>query len=343
MDSDYGIPWGELAKEGGFDNRLENDGLARELFLYRYPEWREQFNTGSESDHMKRAIRLYSALPGVNFFWHDWVDVLIEDWCNSDVSCIWGPSSIGKSAVLALICLMDFLADPFNTSYLVITNIMDKHNDRFWGNLMGWYGKLPEQWKVGKDLGKPLGLFTQRSTGADEVKVKSGPDRGFLCRAMAKGEAIEKVKEVVGTHAARNRLIVDEPQSCNLAILDIGKNFGASGHYKEKLMGNPTTWDDALGKASDPATVERSDCSQRGVNKWENKRIRRGVPSVTVVLDGRDIPWYDNDPDGVPLLHTSEVKQVVDKIAAEIPLSQSEFTYSVGRIQPMGTTATMCF
>ncbi len=335
----YGIDWNHLGK---FDPRLVNDPFIQELFLYRWDEHREQANSGSKWGHMANAIRM--KYDDNKFAWHKWVDRIGEEWCENDSLVVWGPSSTAKSATNAMIHLIDYLSAPYETYTLVITNKMKQHPKRFWGAFTKWYGMLPDAYKVGKFSQEPLALFSQKDIlpqNGEVLRMRVGDTRGFECKSMQAGDAEQNVKDVIGAHPQRARLVVDELQACSKAALVIRDNLGASGEYKEVFMGNPDNWSNALGDASDPYDIDRGETQNRSVVDWSSKRISEGKRTKVVVLDGRDSPSKDDPKRLFFMLKPGLIRDVEKKLERGEPLQRKDYTYLIGRIPPAGVTGTV--
>ena len=335
---EYGINWNALASE--YDQRLAEDPFIRELFLYRFPNFRDEYSTGTQWEHMRKAIKLHYS--DKQFAWHRWIDFMGENWCEEDSLVIWGASSTAKSSTMAMIHLMDFQAAPYETYLLVITNKMKQHGKRFWGAFVKWRAMLPDEYLVGQERKEPLGLFTQMDTPPQAaITVMKGDIRGVECKSMMIGDAETNVKDVIGAHAERNRLFVDEAQACSHAIEAIPKNLGASGEFKCTFVGNPDSKTNPLGTASEPLDGNWDKTSLRETKSWLNKREWKGEPSKTIVLDGRDCPSAEDPKRLFFLLDPVQVKSIAKRLANKEPVKRSDYTYTIGRIPPAGTAATI--
>jgi len=320
-----------------------DDPVVPELMLYGFDELREQCGSRalSKSDHMRNAIKLL--LPSsTGFEWHRWVDELIEEWCYRDIFSVWGPSSSGKSSMLGLLCYTDLLVAPTETLVVMVTNPLKMHIERSWGNLLTWRSKMPEQWKVGRVLNPQSPRLDCTGGGKDGGKFV-----GVRCISTEDGETEKSLKDKIGGHAKRNRLLVDEAQGCTDIVLKIKANLGASGEYKEGFIGNPDSWMNPLGEISEPYNITRRQVMDEFPDKWEtvHTRIRHdGSESrgVCIVLDGEKCPTLDSQAEARRLHFLTQPSAILT--AKQVPGAENSphyWTYIRGRIPPAGGRLTV--
>lgn len=314
-----------------------DDPVAPELKLYADDELRSRCRGAlTKSEHMTNAIRLL--LDGTDFQWHRWVHKLIKEWCDRDIMSVWGPSSSGKSSMMGLLVYVDLLADPQNTLIVMVTNPLKMHIERAWGNLLMWRSKMPKEWQVGRVL-NPQSPKLDTSDGSKFTGVR--------CISTEDGETEKSLKDKIGGHAKRNRLIVDESQGCRDIVLKIKHNLGASGEYKEAHIGNPDSWMNPLGEMSEPHGITRKDVMEKMPDEWETIHVRhRQDGSITrgvcIVLDGEKCPTMDSDAEARRLSFLTQPSAI--KTAKEVPGAENSayyWTYIRGRIPPAGGMLTV--
>lgn len=316
-----------------------DDPVVPELSLYANDEWREKAPSSlSKAEHFKNAIRLLLP-PETGFQWHRWVDILAEEWCERDTIAVWGPSSSGKSSLLGLFTYVDLLADPGNTLVVMVTNPLKMHVERCWGNLLTWRKAMPKQWQVGRVLSPNQSPKLDTSNG--------GKFAGVRCISTEDGETDKSLKEKIGGHAKRNRLVVDESQGCNEVVLKIKNNLGASGEYKECHIGNPDSWLNPLGEMSEPCHISRKDVMESFPRKWETIHVRHQPDGsinrgVCIVLDGEDCPTMDSAAEARRLYFLTQPSAI--ETAKSVPGAEKSahyWTYIRGRIPPAGGRLTV--
>lgn len=317
---------GEIRKYGlRFSEAQFSDPIAIELYLYAMDKVRASSSkTLTAWEHLRNAMKML--LPERIFTWHPWVDTLGESWCETNAQTVWGASSTTKSGVMGFILLADLLADPMNTLTVLVTQPMEKHWDRCWGNVVRWQGNLPESWRIGTVKKAPsLGLLT--SDGEDKRA-------GIVCISCMAGDSFEDLKSKIGAHQKRNRLAVDEPQGASESVLQIKVNMAASGEYKEAFFGNPDSWFSPLGKHSMPKDGDTAKILKEMPDRWFTQNKVKGKQGICVVLDGFRAPSL-KEPDRYPFMIQPDF--VEDSIANFGADSKHVWTYVRGRIPPGGT------
>lgn len=315
----YGLRW---------DPEVWKNRLSVELRLYDDDELRESMPQATTKwGHLREAVKIL--FPEDVFAWHRWVDFMGEQWCDTNVLTVWGASSTTKSGMAGMLHLVDLLVAPKDTYTLVITNPIDKHDDRMFGSLVKWWKALPPHLRVGT-LRKtaPKGLIT-----SDD----DGQRTGIVCISNKPGDSFEDLKRYLGTHCPRNRLVVDEPQGCSHSVLKVKNNMGASGHYKEMFIGNPDSWLSPLGKHSEPADGDRRRIQAQQPDEWETDNEFKGKHGRCIVLDGRKAPSL-TEPKRLPFMIQPDFAKSIARQEGED--SRYFWTYIVGRIPPEGMMLT---
>lgn len=313
----------------GSDWRVSNP-VAVELALYAWPDEKRRVIPGalSRAEHLSKAIRLL--LPeGSGLEWHFWLDDLIEAWCERDVLSVWGPSSAGKSSMIGLLAYVDLLAAPPDTYTLFITDSLGGHKQRSWSQMLAWRSQMPKEWQVGK--------LADSSNLRQLVTTSGGSVAGIYCSSTAPGDSVQDLKRKLGGHNRRNRLLVDEAQTCSDSVLALKMNLGASGEYKEILFGNPDAWSNPLGVHSQPADDDREKCLRQEVTKWETSVEWHGQRGLCLVFDGRNSPGCAHEREAERLHFLPSKVKLANYAAQEGGEDSPTFwTYAVGRIPPGG-------
>ena len=310
-----------------FGNPVFEDPWRVELMLWGNDELRENAaRTLSKWEHLRNAIKCL--FPEDVFKWHRWVDDLGEAYCDTNILTVWGASSTTKSGMAGMLALMDLMYDPGKTYTLLITNPIDKHDDRMFGSMIKWRSNLPKQLRLGK-LRKqnPKGLITSSD---------DGQRTGVVAISNKPGDSFQDLKRFLGVHVPRVRLIVDEPQGCSHSVLKVRNNLGASGEYKELFIGNPDSWLSPLGKHSEPADHDRKYIQTRQPDRWETINEFNGKPGLCIVFDGRKAPSFDSKAEAKRLDFMIQPGFAKSITANEGTDSRYYWSYIVGRIPPEG-------
>ena len=233
------------------------------------------------------------------FLWHRWAYEGAELWCERGWTCI-GAAGTGKSAMFGLFVLADWLADPANTVTVLVSTTIDMLKARIWMYVCKWYEALPEQFRAGHfRQANPLGLLYVAEP-TEQVPNPQWLGAGIICVGFKQGDKEEVIKNHLGRHLKRNRIIVDELQGVNRAVLDIWWNMGASGQFKFGGFGNPQSMFDPLGEASAPsghvstlAAFDWLHATMMGSGHREEKKWKTRL-GYCLMFDGLDCPTLDD-------------------------------------------------
>lgn len=328
----FGVPWERVAeqieKQGAPNPRIVDDPFSQDTFLYLHEDARAYTKTSTE-EHLRNMVDF---ITGKSVVWHRWAANVLEDFCANRSNVFWGPANAGKSYPLAAIHLADLYAAPLQTVVLVITDKMSNHKIRFFGKLVDFWLKMPAHLKFGtlRESLQNMGVYT----------AVKGEVRGVICRAMDTGEAAKQLKKVVGSHPPRFRLIIEEAQACNEAVLSVYKNAAASGDYRENAMCNPCDWTGVEGRMSDPLDGDRQSCTLPEKIEWRSRRRVCGEHTHVRVFDGRNSPAIENPELARQnvLPHPANLKEIGSDHSA---WSWTDWSQVIGRIIPSGLSAVL--
>jgi len=282
---EYGLSWPEKMSK-----------FHAELSLYRYQELRESSpKTLEKHEHFKNAIRL--VIPRRYLEFHRWFDRAIESWCYDPIASEWGASSMGKSSDYGIIALFDVMADPLNTLTVIVTNPMERHQDRCFKYSLFYNSLVPKQFRtLAHKKQNPLGLLydyekvnkSKEAQGKEDLEPEKRT--GIVCHSNKPGDTAEDMKRRIGAHEKRMRLIVDEPQGCGDAVLKLKVNMGAGSgvDFIERFLGNPSAKSDPLGRHSEPKDGDWKKTEY--LDEWETKRTHKRKPGKCMVRDGEKSP-----------------------------------------------------
>ncbi len=328
----FGVPWQNVAtqleKQGVPNPRVVDDPFSQDTFLYLHADAREYTGT-SQEEHLRNMVDF---ITGRAVVWHRWAVNVLEDFVANRSNVFWGPANAGKSYPLAAIHLADLYAAPLQTVVLVITDKMSNHKIRFFGKLVDFWLKMPGHLKFGtlRESLQNMGVYT----------ATKGEVRGVICRAMDTGEAAKQLKKVVGSHPPRFRLLIEEAQACNEAVLDVYKNASAAGDYRENAMCNPCDWTGVEGRMSDPLDGNRAACSLQERVEWRSRRRVCGEHTHVRVFDGRNSPAIDHPELAKQnvLPHPENLREIGDEQSS---WSWTDWSQVIGRILPAGLAAVL--
>lgn len=269
-----------------------------EASLYAYEAQRKAApNCLDRHKHFARYLKLI--VPETAFAWHRWVYEGVELWCEDWFTCI-GAAGTGKSAMFGLFVLGDWLVEPSDTVTVLVSTSLDALKARIYKYVCQWHESVIPQYRVGSfRQANPLGLLHVDPV-TEENPQPQWKGAGILCVGFKAGDSTESIKNHLGRHLRRNRIVVDELQGVNPAVLDLWWNMGASGEFKFGGFGNPQSMFDPLASASTPAGHssrlaafdwlhrDMMDVGRRRTKTWPTDQGR------CLMLDGRESPGVDD-------------------------------------------------
>jgi hypothetical protein len=253
--------------------------------------------------HFEKFIKL--VLPESIFDWHRWVYEGCELWCDEEYWTCIGAAGTGKSAMFGAFVLCDWLAAPSETVTVLVSTSLDSLKARIYKFVIAYHGALIPQYRIGNfRMSNPLSLqFLDEPT--DEVPQPQWQGAGVVCVGFKQGDSDQALKNHLGRHLPRNRMVVDELQGVNPGVLNIWWNSGASGEFRFGGLGNPQSMFDPLATASCPTghttTLGAFDWlhnTQMDHGKDENghRRLKTWKTEFgrTLMFDGLDSPAVDD-------------------------------------------------
>lgn len=255
------------------------DEAAIEAMIYDSDALRLQLPE-AEPKYVHFARLVQHLQPPDKFVWHRWTWECAELWCDNDWWTCLGPSSSGKSCVFGVFALIDWCIAPCDTVTVMVSTTLEMVKERIYLNVVKHYDYLPARYKWEQPFDNtdgagqvqaifrqatPLGLLIQ------DVSKGTLTGAGIKCVGFKAGDKLETIKGQLGRHMKRMRLLVDELQGTNPAVLDLPVNMFASGDGKFGGFGNPSHYGDPLATASTP---------EGGAVNWPvlDKRLRLPSP-----------------------------------------------------------------
>ena len=309
-----------------------------ESALYAHKSVREQ--TPNALPRHEHFIKYLQALVPTSFAWHRWAYEGAELWCEDGWTCI-GAAGTGKSAMFGLFTLGDWIAAPAQTVTVLVSTSIDSLKARIWKYICQWYPAVDERFRIGHfRQANPLGLLYVADP-TPQVPQPQWQGAGLLCVGFKQGDSSESIKNHLGRHLPRNRIVVDELQGVNRAVLDIWWNMGASGEFRFGGFGNPMSAFDPLADASLPLGMNRlsaidwihremMDVGQRRKKTWKTDLGR------CLMFDGCESPALDN-----PKFHWLIGADHIEKSKKSGENTAQWYTFIRGVFPPSGGANTL--
>lgn len=197
------------------------------------------------SDHFRYISRLWKE----SFVWTPWADRMLDALCEYRYLAIAGCGSSGKSGMMALWAIMNFLCSPANTLVLITTTSLKDSDQRIWGDVKRLWSKLPDGLQcLGKMVSSHRCLrYRDPYTEMDDEKA------GIYVVAGAKLSQQEASEKFIGKKNLRVILIADELPYLSEAMMEAAyTNLTLNPYFQCVGLGNPKSYFDAFGELAKP-------------------------------------------------------------------------------------------
>lgn len=283
--------------------------LRVHLALYAHPEkrihvsdaWLEAQKLtradleGPDADWMfLRAAMQCAYGKKTRWVWHIGMDQIGLRWCTKRRLCIVGPTRVTKSYFFGSMMVLDWLADPGETTWFIYSTSIDALRGRVWKSVGEHWNYLESTFPWVKEIGK----IKQSSPPA--LKSRDvGIETGIIAIAMDdKIKTEEDLNARIGTHSLKVRVAGDEIQGLPAVVLKLEGNLGGSKYYKEAVWGNFGGERTALGIAAQPPD-DLEQCpegwTKGGYEGWRDFAQR--TDSIDLGREPKPEEWTSRNPD----------------------------------------------
>ncbi len=244
--------------------------LAVELSCYKDHASVESGGLGTEG-HFRNAFRLMWP----KYEWNEWIDLMVQAWCNYKYIAVIGAERQSKTYTFAHLAYLDYCADPGNTLTSLSTVTFEGLKFRMWSDLLTAHETASVRYP-----------FTIRSS-TNEMRVfvaeaAHGAGEKFQIHGMAISRTKDAEGRIRGGHAPRRRIIGDEAQDITDTVFEATVNPMSAPEAKCVWLSNPVERISRFGDECEPVTgwgsVGENDLC------WETKK------GVCLHLDGLQSP-----------------------------------------------------
>src|SRR5215469_3196305 len=221
--------------------------------------------------HVRNAIdAIWNVHHKDTFIWNDWSERLIRGFAENEWVTATGPAASWKTTSAAIYALCSFYADPKNTVVICTSTTLDGLRRRIWKEII----KL---WRL-----RPL--FGHLIISRNCIQFEKGSDNsGIFGLATDKGEIEKAIGKIIGFHAPKTVVLVDEMPYTPEAIVEACVNLEAGAkRFEFKGLGNADDPLDPHGRMSEPKAGW--DSISVDSEQWETKR------GICIHLDGLKSP-----------------------------------------------------
>lgn len=248
-----------------------------ELVCYRENLKPEHGGLGAY-EHIKNAVQLNHGED--SFYWHRWTELIFRRLCEQEWVTIWGPGSSGKSAIVGMWHLWDWMAAPHETTSNLASTTKIMLRKRIWGAIQRWYqtNDYPGELIPSQDM------IVFRNEGETIKDTKNG----IFGVGILRDDGSAQLGNLIGMHNMRNRFVLDEMQATEDAGTSAVDNLSIGGSdFKFTGMGNPFDDGDPLVRMSEPSDPAGWASVNVESEEWKTHR------GVCIHLDGLKSPALD--------------------------------------------------
>lgn len=262
------------------------------------------------------------------YVWHPWMDRRIQSWCDNKIITWWGPAASAKSTDAAMIALVDWYADPANTTTIICSTTLKMLRRRIFAEVVRFHKTLcllsPNRPPPGNYV-RSKDQFLFDPTSDDDQQSDRAGIFGF---AIQQGDKKQAKDDIIGQHNQRVRIIIDEAQHPDMEVAFDARSNLAKGAEDFKLLGfgNPDSRLTPIGRYSEPKAGW--DSISDALESWETKL------GVCHYFDGLKSPAMQD-----PIRYSFLIKKqdVDDEIEDSGMNSPDYWQFARGFVRPEGT------
>lgn len=224
-----------------------------ELSLFHFEQPAESFN------HLKNFIDIWwnERFPD-SYMWNDWTELMQRKFCEEAYVTVTGAGASWKTTSAGVYALTRWYADPSRTVVILTSTTRDGLRRRIWKEVTRYY-----------NFDQSIGHIVP---SRDCIQWKRGSDdAGIFGIALDRGEIDKAIGKIIGFHAPRVIVVVDEMPYTSGAIVEACNNL-ASGCEKFQFigLGNADDQLDEHGRMCEPADGWDSITPETEI--WRTKR-----------------------------------------------------------------------
>jgi hypothetical protein len=290
----YGLVWPSVAADWVIELRC----------------FRQQFGTPEQlpkEEHFKNAAKMFFNPKTEHFIWHPWAEDMIYECCHEKFVGFAGSGSSGKSELMAIWALLNWLSAPFGTLSLVTSTSIRDAKKRVWGSIQRYWPALKPV-APGKliDTPTPSIIAIRGDTRLEQAGV-------YLIPAEAK-KTNEVTGKMRGMKAGRVIVVGDELSELGHAFLDTAlSNLSNNPEFHMSGAANPVSYYDPFGRFVEP------------VNGWgsisvEDYKWRTKLGGVCLHFDAYKNPNYLARENLWPIQKWEKIEEAVERLGEDNPL-----------------------
>jgi hypothetical protein len=221
--------------------------------------------------HLRNAIdAIWNRADPNTYIWNDWSELMQRTFAENRWVTVTGPAASWKTTSAAIYALSCFYADPANTVVIVTSTTLDGLRRRIWKEISKYHRLRP--------------LYGNIIQSRNCIQYRKGhDDAGIFGLATDKGEIDKAIGKIIGFHAQKMFVFVDEMPYTPEAIVEACVNLeSGSKVFEFKGLGNADDHLDPHGRMCEPKSGW--DSIDVESEQWQTRR------GVCIHLDGLKSP-----------------------------------------------------
>ena len=314
--------------------------LNIECFCFREGLTVEEGGLG-KLNHFKNIVDLLWNNPKyesqVRFIWNDWSDLVFGELCVNRFTAISGSSSSGKSNMMALWVIVNYVADPTHTKAFVMSTTIKGARDRIWKYII-------EYWKAIPNLPGKLVDSNGIIKGLSFDGITYGETSGIRLLASEKSKEKDALDSIIGVKApntegptGRKGLIIfgiDEMTGCSPSVYNgVKQNVSSNENFQLVGIANFADPFDSFGQLCKPKKGWSYVVDDTSIMSWETENGK------CIILDAELSPRILNDQQELHWMLSRE--QIDDYIEQNGRNSLAFFRFIKARPSPKGAETSI--
>lgn len=255
----YGAWWKPVFYQGKPLYPKQDWEIERDCYL-RCTEEKHPPGWMGKAEHFRRMVSIIwaSGVAKRPFLWNPNAVRIIDKYFEHDFLSCAGHASSGKSEVLAIIAVAEFIADPENTAVLVTSTTLSESRGRIWGRIEFYWQECIDYFnalgaQMGVKIDPPGALISSSGMIRYKLGDKKDDTRGIKLVPGKESEVKEGVGRMKGFKARRLRFLVDEMSDLSHKLLEGAEtNLYVNPDFKMVASFNPASHFDPAGVFSEP-------------------------------------------------------------------------------------------